>query len=272
MTSAPTSPGWYDDPDDAALLRYFDGVVWTAHTVPRRSPTAEQSTIGRSSLPATASGPPAAAHDGGAAYPQQQYGSVPSTPYGSSWATRRDVLPDGAVLAEWWRRLLARLIDWVVTGILTAVVAWPFLQDVSTAFGSYLTDSVEAAERGAAAPDQTAVVEALTDVILPLTVIGLAVRLVYEIGFLAWRGATPGKLALGTVVRRVSAPGRLSVVDAARRQAISVVTAVLGVVPILSLLGFVLSVVNPAWLLWDPRRQALHDKVADTVVVLRARR
>ncbi|MGL4744396.1 MAG: DUF2510 domain-containing protein, partial [Dermatophilaceae bacterium] len=32
MTYAPTAPGWYDDPDDPSLLRYFDGVLWSAHT------------------------------------------------------------------------------------------------------------------------------------------------------------------------------------------------------------------------------------------------
>ena len=31
----------------------------------------------------------------------------------------------------------------------------------------------------------------------------------------------------------------------------------------------VVRLLDPAWLLWDPKRQALHDKVADTVVVLR---
>ena len=39
--------------------------------------------------------------------------------------------------------------------------------------------------------------------------------------------------------------------------------------PLLSLFASVLSFLDPAWLLWDPKRQALHDKVADTVVVLR---
>ncbi|MBO3181743.1 DUF2510 domain-containing protein, partial [Dermatophilus congolensis] len=24
--------GWYDDPDDPELLRYWDGVLWTEHT------------------------------------------------------------------------------------------------------------------------------------------------------------------------------------------------------------------------------------------------
>ena len=36
----PSGPGWYDDPHDPLLLRYFDGVLWTANTTPRESPTA----------------------------------------------------------------------------------------------------------------------------------------------------------------------------------------------------------------------------------------
>ena len=47
MSETPAGPGWFDDPDDPLLLRYFDGVVWTDHTTPRTSPTAESSTIGR---------------------------------------------------------------------------------------------------------------------------------------------------------------------------------------------------------------------------------
>ncbi|MBO3138051.1 DUF2510 domain-containing protein, partial [Dermatophilus congolensis] len=30
--------GWYDDPDDPELLRYWDGVLWTEHTALRRPP------------------------------------------------------------------------------------------------------------------------------------------------------------------------------------------------------------------------------------------
>ena len=48
--------GWYDDPQNPENLRYWDGVTWTAHTTPKKSPTADQSTIG---LPQDV--PPAAA-------------------------------------------------------------------------------------------------------------------------------------------------------------------------------------------------------------------
>jgi len=47
MSETPSGPGWYDDPDDASQLRYFDGVVWSSHTTPRKSPTIDDSVIGR---------------------------------------------------------------------------------------------------------------------------------------------------------------------------------------------------------------------------------
>ncbi|MGL5865809.1 MAG: RDD family protein [Dermatophilaceae bacterium] len=270
MTTQLTGPGWYDDPDDSSVLRYFDGVIWTAHTAPRRSPTAEQSTIGR--VVAPPSTPPghrdSVGHDGSTPW-RQPPGVAPSGPAGSPWETRRDVLPDGAVLAEWWRRLFARVLDSLLTGVLTVVVGWPFVQEFVSVVGRSVSATVEAAERGVTPPDQTVFATAASEAVLPITVIGLVVAVLYEVVFLVWRGATPGKMALGTQVRRLAAPGPLSVSTAARRQAISVAATVVGLVPIVGFLGTLVSVLDPAWLLWDPKRQALHDKVADTVVVIR---
>ena len=58
-------------------------------------------------------------------------------------------------------------------------------------------------------------------------------------------------------------------VTALKRQAIQVGTSLLGLVPFVSVFASLLSLLDPAWLLWDPKRQALHDKVADTVVILK---
>ena len=107
---------------------------------------------------------------------------------------------------------------------------------------------------------------------LPVTLVGLAVGLVYEVGFLVWRGATPGKMLLGTRVRPAAGPGPVSVAVALRRQVIHVVTTLSALNALLGIFAFALYVLDPAWLLRDPRRQALHDKVADTVVVLAPRR
>lgn len=34
--------GWYDDPQDAGSLRYWDGVTWTEHTSPKQKPGLDQ--------------------------------------------------------------------------------------------------------------------------------------------------------------------------------------------------------------------------------------
>jgi uncharacterized RDD family membrane protein YckC len=181
----------------------------------------------------------------------------------------KGVLPDGAVLAEWWRRLVGRILDIIVTSVITVIVAFPFLGDLLTAVSDYVSASVQAAESGAPQPDQSAFTTEIAALAVPITIISMVVSLLYETVFLTWRGATPGKMVVGTLVRRVEGPGKLSVVTALKRQVIAVVTSLMGLMPGLSLLGSLLNIIDPAWLLWDPKRQALHDKVADTVVILR---
>ena len=264
-----------------------------------RSPTADASTIGRATpgvIPGAAGNPGAWARTGqqgqqgqpgqprqpGQQGQQGQYGQGPGqwqgggmppvgqNPYGPGWGTqRRDVLPDGAVLAQWWRRLIGRIIDWVIVGVVTLVIAIPFVTQAMSTMSDFFNKTIQAAESGAAAPSQTAFASDFAEAILPITLIGIVVSLVYETVFLATRNATPGKMIVGTVVRRVEQPGRLSVVTALKRQVIQVGTSLLGLVPVVAVLGSILSLVDPAWLLWDAKRQALHDKVADTVVVLR---
>jgi Protein of unknown function (DUF2510) len=34
-TPTAAAPGWYPDPNDSSLMRYFDGRVWTSSTQPR---------------------------------------------------------------------------------------------------------------------------------------------------------------------------------------------------------------------------------------------
>ena len=190
--------------------------------------------------------------------------------YSQTWvASRRDVLPDGAVLAEWWRRLLGRIIDGVIVAVATLLIAFPFVTQAMSTMSDFFEKTLRAAETGVAPPSQTAFAADFAEVILPITLIGIAVSLVYETFFLVTRGATPGKMIVGTVVRRVDGPGPLSVVTALKRQVITVGTSLLSLVPVVSVFASGLSLLDPAWLLWDAKRQALHDKVAHTVVVLR---
>ena len=273
--TAPTTPGWYEDPEDPDQLRYFDGIVWSSHTTPR-TPPAPSPRGSAQDAPPTGTG-----YGGYGGYDQgQQPGwgqppgqnpwSAPPVPSSgtSPWQLRSAVLPDGAVLAEWWRRLLGRIIDAFLVALLTAVVAWPYLQSIAAAFDTYVQEALQQAEQGGT-PDTTGLEQALSGVILPFSLITLAVGLVYETLFLVWRSATPGKMLLGTTVRRVEHAGGVTLVDALKRQVLTVVANLLSLLPLIGLLGTLLSIIDPAWLLWDPKRQALHDKVADTVVVLR---
>jgi uncharacterized RDD family membrane protein YckC len=282
MSELPAGPGWYEDEHDPLLLRYFDGVVWTSHTTPRRSPTADASTIGRATpgvIPGRAGNPRAWAQPGqqGSQTPQGpgqwQGGGAPPTdynPYQQGWVTSRDdVLPDGAVLAEWWRRLIGRILDIIVTGVLTLVIALPWMGSLFSALSDYAQAVQAATESGGPQPDQTAFADQIMSVSLPVALISVLVSVVYQTVFLATRGATPGKMVVGTVVRRVGHPGKLTVADALKRQAIDVVTTLLTLAPFVGLFAPIVRLLDPAWLLWDPKRQALHDKVADTVVVLR---
>ncbi len=288
MSETPSGPGWYDDPDDASQLRYFDGVVWSSHTTPRKSPTIDDSVIGRGAQQPDGAGlqggwvhpgatQPGAPQQGGPQGPGQGgwsgpgYGGGQGYGGGPAYAQRRDVLPDGAVLAQWWRRLLARILDSFITSIVALVVAIPWLGPMFSAVTDFVDATVAAAEAGGAMPDQNAYITEMLTASLPITIVSLFVGLLYETVFLVWRGATPGKMALGTVVRRVASPGKLTMVDAIKRQLIGLATAAVGVLPVVGLLGSIVSILDPAWLLWDPKRQTLHDKLADTVVVLKAR-
>lgn len=264
--TTPSAAGWYDDPDDPSLLRYFDGVVWTAHTTTRVSPTAASSTIGHSPDVRPAAERQQGEHGWPAAgTPHGAPGGWSSAPGATAIRSGEQRLPDGAVLAEWWRRLLARVVDAVVVNIVGGLLSLPFLGPVLEVFEDYFSAALEGGP--GSQPDSAALQSALTDVALPVTLVMLAVALVYEVGFLVWRAATPGKMLFGTVVRPAGAAGPVTLPVALRRQAIKVVTELLSLNTLLGLAGFFLSVLDPAWLLWDPRRQALHDKVADTVVV-----
>jgi uncharacterized RDD family membrane protein YckC len=79
-------------------------------------------------------------------------------------------------------------------------------------------------------------------------------------------GQTLGKRAAGTRLVRMPDGGAVSWGQAAWRAGFSILFAL---VANLLTCGFggVLALIDPAWLLWDQRRQALHDKAAKTLVI-----
>ena len=93
------------------------------------------------------------------------------------------------------------------------------------------------------------------------TFANLVVTAIYQIGFITWRGQTPGKIAVRIKVVDEET-GALPVFTAAGARWL--IPAAAQFVPGFGI--FVLVVIY-GWLIWDPRRQGIHDKVGRTVVV-----
>jgi uncharacterized RDD family membrane protein YckC len=187
---------------------------------------------------------------GGAGYPQ--YAGYPPAP-------PRGVLPDGALVAGWWWRVLARVIDGFVTGIPTLLFAVPIFTRFIDRFRDYI-DEVDAANRaGTPVPDFNMGSFTRDFVILAL-ILGL-VTIVYEIVMLKLCSATVGKLACGLRVRAWDTRGPLSWNLIGKRV---LMFQVLSAVP---QVGGFYYLIDVLWPLWDGKKQALHDKVADSAVV-----
>lgn len=277
--STPERAGWYDDPEDETRLRYFDGIIWSDRTVPRRAPQPEppvEATLphdgpatdvfGRPSRPPE----PARQQPAGQHLPAQQPGwGGPPPGWGAAQPPPGPTTQDGQPLASFGARAGAYLIDGLIVMLINLVVSgwalWLWVAD----YWSFVWD---AAQRG----DQDAVNELTPDQLFGFfewryyfIAIGLAllVQAVYHIGFLVLRNATPGKMVLGLTVRPTDRPGRLSAGTAFMRMLLPLGVGVLSVVPLVSYLVWFVTVADLLWPLKDPRRQALHDKIAGTQVV-----
>ena len=297
MTQQPS--GWYDDPQNPDALRYWDGVLWTEHVTAKRTPPPPAAPPGgaldlgapptRDYGTGSAGAPPGPGPGVFRAHPPQQgyspqpppgYAGAPnpagSSRYGLPPAPAYPLVlgpttPDGVPLAGPMQRLGARIIDGVITSVLTAIVGATWIIDYVAWFGGIFEDMVRDAERGVTTVDQVAVQEEMIGFLVPIILISLVVSVLYETLFLVKRGATPGKMLLGISVRRTQTPGPPRLVDALKRQAIPVGCNIGGLLPLVSFITMVVYLLDPAWMLWDKRRQALHDKVADTSVVLSPR-
>jgi uncharacterized RDD family membrane protein YckC len=133
-----------------------------------------------------------------------------------------------------WRRLIAAVIDGLIVYAATWIVTAPIL-----GFGTIYEGSVA---RQAAA-----------------NLIAGVVAFLYYVLQHGRSGQTLGKRIMSLRVVRAEDAGAIGYGQAALRlvfaYAISAITCGIG------------GIIDVAWILWDPRRQALHDKVARTIVV-----
>lgn len=255
-----TPAGWYDDPAAAGMLRYWDGVQWTAQAAPK--PVA----------PPQPGQPPVVPTQQWTGQQPSSWGQGGSTPAGQWGAAQPWQYPavalgpttaDGVPLASWWSRVGAYLIDDLIVSTVSVAAGWKFWADAY----EYFLHVVRSAAVSGQQPNQAEMTAELVRVLWPAMVIITAVRLVYHVFFLVRFGRTPGKMATGIAVRMMGRPGPLTLLEALKRQALWVGIQLAGFVPIVSTVASLVSLANHLWPLWDARRQALHDKVAGTQVV-----
>lgn len=300
--------GWYDDPENPENLRYFDGVVWTSHTTPKTSPTVSQSTIGAAQpvpvrpQPTGGWGSPQNSGQQGQGSQQDDYhrqGQQGQSPYSAppagpssyggppagqsapSYGTMAasygggfgiKTTPDGVPLASYGQRVGAFLLDYVITYVVTLIASSYWIASFIQWYIGWIEDMMRNTEGGRTPVfDQADVTSQIISRLWPVTLVGLLVALVYNVLFLSRKGATPGMMALGIQVRLRERPGNIGVLDAIKRQVIQILVGLTSLVPVVGLAMSLVGLLNLLWPLWDDKRQALHDKVARTNVVVKPR-
>jgi uncharacterized RDD family membrane protein YckC len=162
------------------------------------------------------------------------YGPGPWPVYGQPYPGPPAGYEAGLEYGGRWRRLIAAVVDGLIVYAVTWLVTAPAL-----GFGTMYEGSLAR---------QTAA----------NLIAGIVAFLYYVLQHGRW-GRTLGKRVLGLRVVRADDAGAISYGQAAWRllfaYLVSLATCGIG------------GLVDVAWILWDERRQALHDKVARTVVV-----
>ncbi|MCG5216835.1 RDD family protein [Streptosporangium soli] len=130
-----------------------------------------------------------------------------------------------------WRRLFAGLIDIVIVAILTSPLSYNVVR--------YTDEGIE----------RISVSHGLLS--------ALVAFLYYWLLHAFWNGQTVGKKIIGIRVVQERDGRKIDVGQAAIREAVMVVLIWL----------CCLGIIDVAWILFDPRRQALHDKAAKTLVI-----
>jgi len=176
----------------------------------------------------------------GPGYGAPQYGGpVGGAPYKGQALGLPPIGPNS--LASQWKRLLARIIDGIIIAIPTAILFAVFAG--GDKFTGYYGGNPYSGKR-----------------FVP-TLLGLVIGGAYEIWFLTNKGATPGKSILGMRVANISDGKNPEMQAAVMRWAVGSLPQLVPVA------GGLFSLVDALWCLWDPNRQCIHDKPANTVVV-----
>ncbi len=119
--------------------------------------------------------------------------------------------------------------------------------------------------------DQSQLTTEIAGLVLPISLSASSSTVIYQVAFLTWKGATPGKMALGIAVRLRDRPAtRRSSWPSSGRRSTSP-RSCSSLIPGIGASSPLIKFLDLLWPLWDDKRQALHDKVATTNVVVKRR-
>lgn len=250
MTQRPS--GWYQDPDDPDQLRYWDGILWSPRRMPKIKPGLERSGTAQDS------GHRPDPHAALRPAPRPQ-----NDPWRQQTAPRQATTPDGDVLAGWWHRAGAVVIDYLLVTLVGALVALPWTLDRARRDSDYF----HAVSTWRGSGPMPKVPDDVLHVAWQIFVANIVVYALYEVGMTVWRGQTVGKIATGIRVRRTSSAGSPGLAAAVNRFLVKCVYLLLGFVPALALVALVFALLDFLWPLRDSDRRSLHDMSAGTYVV-----
>jgi uncharacterized RDD family membrane protein YckC len=231
VTTTGPGPGWFADPAGSGGQRYFDGTAWTEHVVPPAPPP-----------------PPVAPYP---AYAVAPPGYVAWKPPWKGAELGRPQSGPGA-LAEPGPRLAARLVDGLLLLGVLGVLCGITIPIVAPHVGPLFPNTP--ADNGPNAPPPG--IFWVFVVVFGCIVVTQLISIAYESFATARYGRTLGKAWLHIRPLRVDG----SPVSGWRAMGRSALGVAVGLMSWIGLL-------DPLWCLWDERRQCLHDKVADTIVV-----
>lgn len=237
--SAESPPaGWYPDPAGSGGERYWDGGTWSQVTRPAGGLSGEYV----SSAPQ---------QDSGYGYGAAQQGE---SPWGQ--AAHGSPIHSTPVLAGFWWRVLATILDGLILVIPLSVIQGPITARASEILEGWLTIYLESAMAGAVPPPMP---DGIVGPFALSAFVSMIVYIAYRTVLVTLKGATFGQMITGLRVVPDGAP--VDTKPGWAMSAMRAVTAVVfGQVPILSL-------VDPLMMLGSQKKQTLHDRIARTVVI-----
>ena len=156
----------------------------------------------------------------------------------------------GRVLAHWWKRAVSAIID----GIIVSIPSYILLAILGAGF--FAADEIEVDPvTGEITSGGAGFLAGMLISSLIIFVLGVAYY-VYFHG--SEKGQTPGKMIMKIQLRDEATGGQVGYGKAALRRIVALVLWILCYIP---------GVIDALFPLWDPKRQTLHDKAANTLVI-----